>query len=118
MTKTYAQLQKQIKKLQQEADAARAKEVAGVVSRIKEAINHYGLTVADLFPPNAARKERTLRSSAKSGAKAPKKQLAPPKYSDGSGKTWNGIGKRPGWFVAALTAGKTATDLEIAPSRT
>ncbi len=115
MTKTYAQLQKQIAKLQQEADALRAKEIAEVVARIQEAINHYGLTAADLFPSGVARKSRSPKLAAKpaKAGKAPKKQPAPPKYTDGQGKTWNGIGKRPGWFVAALTSGKKAQDLEI-----
>lgn len=120
MTKTYAQLQKQIAKLQQEADDIRAKEVAGVVGRIQEAIAHYGLTVADLFPQPTVRNPRTSKTSAQPAkaakgtetAKA-KKPPAPPKYTDGQGKTWNGIGKRPGWFVSALATGKTATDLEI-----
>ena len=117
MTKTYAQLQKQIVKLQQEADAIKAKEVAGVIERIQEAIQHYGLTTADLFPTKPARKGRGSKASAKTAqagkAAKGKKQPAPPKYTDGQGKTWNGIGKRPGWFVAALAAGKTAKDLEI-----
>lgn len=113
MTKTYTQLQKQIAKLQQQADALKAKEVAGVIGRIQEAINHYGLTAAELFPPTTARKAKASKLPAKS-AKALKKQPAPPKYTDGTGKTWNGIGKRPGWFVAALSAGKDAKELEIA----
>jgi len=39
MAKTYSQMQKQIAKLQREADALKNKEVGGVVARIKEAIN-------------------------------------------------------------------------------
>ena len=45
---TLAALNAQIAKLQAQAEALRAKEVAGVVARIREAIVHYGLTVADL----------------------------------------------------------------------
>lgn len=116
MTKTYAQLQKQIAKLKQEADAIRAKEVAGVIARIQEAIQHYGLTTADLFPAPPTRKARgakTAKPAKPAKAASGKKQPAPAKYTDGQGKTWNGIGKRPGWFVAALAAGKSAKDLEI-----
>ena len=40
MAKTYSQMQKQIAKLQREADALKNKEVGGVVARIKEAIEH------------------------------------------------------------------------------
>lgn len=119
MTKTYAQLQKQIAKLQQEANAVKAKEIAGVIERIQVAIEHYGLTAADLFPPAGTRKAKLPRASVKTTklAKAPKKPPAPPKYTDGAGKTWNGIGKRPGWYVAALAAGKSPQDLEIAAPR-
>lgn len=116
MTKTYAQLQKQIAKLQQEADAIRAKEVAGVIARIQEAIDHYGLTAADLFtapPARKARDTKVVKTAKTAKAATGKKQPAPAKYTDGQGKTWNGVGKRPGWFVAALAAGKTAKDLEI-----
>jgi len=38
MTQTYSQLVKKIAALQQKAASARAKEIAGVVDRIKEAI--------------------------------------------------------------------------------
>lgn len=122
MTKTYAQLQKQIAKLQQEADAIKAKEVAGVVERIQEAIKHYGLTASDLFPVASSREGKGSRVAAKvvrtAKANRPqKKPPAPPKYTDGQSKTWNGIGKRPGWFVAALAAGKTAKDLELAAAQ-
>jgi DNA-binding protein H-NS len=117
MTKTYTQLQQQIAKLQQEAEAIKAKEVSGVIGRIQEAIQHYGLTVGDLFPQGSSRRGRSAQAAAKTteaakGRKA-KRQPAPAKYTDGQGKTWNGIGKRPGWFVSALAGGKTAKDLEI-----
>ena len=111
MTQTYAQLQKQIAKLEKEADAVRKKEVAGVIGRIQEAIKHYGLTTDDLFPKAAAKSAKVSKASAK--PKAPKKPPAPAKYTDGAGKTWNGVGKRPGWFVTGLAAGKMPKDLEI-----
>ena len=62
MTKTYAQLQKQIAKLQQEADAIKVKEVAGVIARIQEAIQHYGLNTDDLFSTPLARKVRGAKA--------------------------------------------------------
>ena len=113
MAKTYAQIQAQIRKLQQEADALKAKEVAGVVARIQEAIAHYGLTAKDLFGklPVAAPPKAPRKASAK-GAKATK-STAPAKYQDAAGHQWSGIGKRPNWFRAALASGKTAADLLI-----
>ena len=115
MAKTYAQIQSQIRKLQQEADALKAKEVAGVVARIQEAIAHYGLTPADLFgKTSAAAGKRARKAAAPAKAARPAKsakQSAPAKYHDGAGNHWSGIGKRPNWFKAALAAGKTADDL-------
>jgi len=35
------------------------------------------------------------------------------KYTDGAGRTWSGVGKRPNWFKDALAAGKTAEELLV-----
>lgn len=116
MAKTLAQIEKQIAALKREADEIRNKEVAGVVSRIREAIVHYGLTSADLFGSNTGRKKgapgagkAAKRTAAKKVAKAP----SAPKYRDDAGNTWTGHGKRPGWFKDAIAAGKSAADLTI-----
>ncbi len=105
MAKSLAQIEKQIEKLKKEADALRAKEIEGVVSRIKDAIAHYQLTPAELFDAPAKRRR---------AAKAPaKKPAAAVKYRDENGNAWSGIGKRPNWFKAALAAGRTAEDLLV-----
>ena len=124
MTKTYTQLQKQIAKLQKEAESVKAKEVAGVVGRIKVAIAHYGLTPDVLFPAPGANGLKAVKApeapkAAKVAkvakvAKAAKKAPSKPKYTDGAGNTWTGIGKRPRWFLAAVEGGKMPKDLEIA----
>mgnify|MGYP000862242620 CR=1 FL=1 len=119
MAKTYAQIQAQIRKLQQEADALKAKEVSGVVARIQEAIAHYGLTAADLFgnaPAGLRRKAAAPRPRKSAKATKAAKAPSPPKYQDDAGHQWTGIGKRPNWFKDALAAGKTADDLRIKPA--
>ncbi|PTT87402.1 histidine biosynthesis protein, partial [Pelomonas sp. HMWF004] len=61
MAKTLLSLLKQIEQLQKQADALRSREKSDVVARIKEAIAHYDITVAELFggpPAKAARKPR------------------------------------------------------------
>ena len=114
MAKTYAQIQSQIRKLQQEADALKAKEVAGVVARIQDAIAHYGLTAQDLFgQTSAAARQKPARKTAVAKAAKAAKPAAPAKYRDEDGHQWSGIGKRPNWFKAALAAGKTADDLLV-----
>lgn len=118
MAKTLAQIEEQIAKLQKEAEALKAKEVSGVVERIKDAIAHYGLTVEDLFGRSvsgrkAANKDgvRLKKSTAK---KATTKGIrVPVKYRDDAGNTWTGRGNKPRWLVAALASGKNAEDFAV-----
>ncbi|WP_082938232.1 H-NS family nucleoid-associated regulatory protein [Mitsuaria sp. 7] len=56
------------------------------------------------------------RASVKRAAGGRKKGPGLPKYQSAEGQTWTGVGKRPGWFVAALEAGKTEDDLLIKQS--
>lgn len=119
MAKSLKQVLSQIEKLQKEADALRAKEISGVVTRIREAIEHYGLTPEEIFGAATGTAPRRGRGAAKAASKAPAKRAkAPrgagaPKYHDGAGRTWTGVGKRPTWFKDALAGGKTAEDLLI-----
>ena len=64
MARTLAVIQQQIEKLQKEAEVVKAKEVAGVIQRIKLAIASYGLKPNDLFatkgrPPGRPKKVAT-----------------------------------------------------------
>lgn len=115
MAKSYAQIQKQIAKLQKEAEALKAKEVSGVVARIKEAIAHYGLTAADLgLAASASRTTGPQRAASKARANsesAPSRPARAVKYADATGQTWSGVGKRPTWFKNALAAGTPLEDL-------
>ncbi len=146
MAKSLAQIQAQIEKLQAQAEAVKAKEIAGVIARIKVAIAHYGLNAIDLglakqagrkpgsknkvlkaggeaaASAPAAKKGRTKKAGPESATKAkvskPKAAKAPgiAKYADGTGKTWTGNGKRPKWFVDAIAGGKTAQELLVQPA--
>lgn len=117
MAKSLKQVLSQIEKLQKEAQALRAKEISGVVARIREAIEHYGLTPEELFGSASAKPRGTRRTARTAKAGAPARKAArgggTPKYHDGAGRTWTGVGKRPNWFKDALAAGKTAEDLLI-----
>lgn len=122
---TLADINAEIARLERERDAIRASEVQEVVGRIKEAIAHYGLTAEDLGlglkkrgrPAGKAADAAPAKKRAGRGAAKAAKKAAPgaPKYTNGE-KTWSGHGKRPGWFVDALAAGKTAEDLLIKPA--
>src|ERR1017187_9195625 len=118
MTQSYSQIVRQIESLQRKANAARKKEVAGVVSRIKEAISFYNLTAGELglsavrsaapSPSHAAipkRKKGAAKSKSKFGDVA--------KYRDAAGNEWVGRGPRPIWLREALASGKTLADFAI-----
>ena len=116
MAKSLQTLLKQIAQLQKQADALRSREKADVVDRIKEAIAHYGITADELFggsPAKATRKKRAAAPAGKARKPAAKKPGGVAKYTDGAGRTWSGVGKRPNWFKDALAAGKTAEDLLV-----
>ena len=124
MTKKYAQIVKQIKKLQLEAEKLRRNEIDGVVTRIREAISFYQLSADDLglnlkakgpAAKAAAPAKRKKRKAGVKASKAPKapKTTKPPKYGNGAGGTWAGIGKRPNWLREALSSGRQLSEFEI-----
>lgn len=113
LAKTLAQIQAQIAKLQAEADALKKKETEGVVKRIREAIDHYGLTQADLFEVGARRKATAVESKAK--VRKPSKakgQKVAVKFRDGQ-NTWSGRGTRPRWLTAKLAEGRSLDDFAV-----
>jgi DNA-binding protein H-NS len=107
VSKSYENLQKQIASLQREADALKAKEIGGVVARIREAIDHYGLTPEEVFGTGPAKRGRKLGAVPKRVAKS---DLPAVKYRDEAGNAWSGRGPRPGWFKAAIESGKNIDD--------
>jgi DNA-binding protein H-NS len=112
MAKTLAQINRQIEKLQRQAEALKQQEVNGVINRIKDAIDHYGLTAKDLglTAGRGGTSSRAVRKANVRKAVAVRKPV-PVKYRDEEGHTWTGRGKRPNWFKAALESGKTPEDL-------
>jgi DNA-binding protein H-NS len=120
MAKSYSQMQKQIAKLQREAEALKKKEVGGVVERIKTAIAHYELTEEDLFGSRKSR-SRTGNKGLGDGVAKPagkaalKGRKVPVKYRDENGNTWSARGSRPKWLVAALESGRKIEDFLVKP---
>jgi len=106
MARTYLEVMGQIGKLQAEAESLRRKEVAGVIKRIREAIDHYGLTSQDLGfkVPRLAR------------AAGVRKATAGARYGDGQGNVWGGRGPRPAWLREALAQGRTLEEFVLGGS--
>jgi DNA-binding protein H-NS len=110
MTKTYAQVMKQIDALSKEAERLKRKEVDGVIARIREAIDAYGLTAMDLGLGGRIDRSPGSKSKGKKVVKAAKATKPVVRFRDGAGNTWIGRGPRPQWIQDALAAGKKLED--------
>jgi DNA-binding protein H-NS len=113
MSRTYIQIVKQIETLQAEAEKLRKQEIEGVVQRIRDAIDHYGLNASDLgLQLASADKGKTAAKKRGRKAKAafPTKVI---KFRDEQGRGWGGRGKRPQWLRDALATGKTLNDFLV-----
>jgi DNA-binding protein H-NS len=100
MAQTYKQLTAQIAKLSQQAENVRQSEMAGVIERIKSAIEAYNLTPEQLFDasPSVAAKRSGAASSGKS---------APAKKRPAAGRARGGF-ERP-WRLAARSISSRST---------
>ena len=118
MQKSLSRIQQQIEKLQRQASKLRSREAAGVIKKIKVAIEHYGLTAEDLFVGRTKRgaKAATGNGHTESTKRAVTRKHAPiaVKYRDNEGNTWTGRGSQPRWLVAYLKAGRKINDFAVA----
>lgn len=107
---TLAEINQQIAKLQQLATHIADAEKAEVIGKMKVAIDHYGITAAELGLSNSGKGKA---NASKANGKGKPKAKAPGriKYKDDAGHTWTGVGRKPAWFVQALAGGKTEGDL-------
>ncbi|MET0382582.1 MAG: H-NS histone family protein [Burkholderiaceae bacterium] len=89
MTKTYVQIQKRIETLQREADQLKRKEIDDVIAKIKEAIDVYELTAADLgfVGRGAAREGAATHGRAGANGRAANHARAA-KFRDEFGNVW------------------------------
>lgn len=117
MTKTYTQIVKQIEALKLEAEKLRKQEVDGVVKTIRQAIQAYNLSSADLGFVDGKFAAPVKGKAAAKGkpAKTAKAAKSPPvvKYRNEAGQSWGGIGKRPRWLQEAIAAGRALEDFAV-----
>ena len=97
---SYTELQREIARLMQQAEAARKAEVRAVIDDIKAKMSEYGITAADLGSGG--------RSSRAKGTTVVAKHRHP-----STGETWTGRGKMPRWLQAEVNAGKRKEDFLI-----
>jgi DNA-binding protein H-NS len=100
--KSYSAIKAEIAKLEKQAKAALRSEVAGVVEKIKKAIEAYGLTAADLGFGGGKTKKHASTRRARAATKAATTTTGVAKYRDPqTQKTWTGRGKPPAWIAGA-----------------
>jgi DNA-binding protein H-NS len=123
MARTLAQIETQIAKLQQRADAIKAKEMVGVIERIRDAVGHYGLTPEHIFGVQAAKAPPPRKAKASVEQVAVKKTAATQsavkgkrvaiKYRDDKGNAWSGRGSQPRWLRTAVENGMSREDFSV-----
>ena len=104
---TLEQIQARMKKLQAQAEAMVAAKSQSVLNQIRDLMEKYGLTTADLDAHTGGKKR-----GPKPGAKAAAKSAASAaKYRDPkSGATWTGHGRAPAWIANAKDRSKFLVD--------
>lgn len=107
-TRTIEELDSEIARLTEEREALKAKQVAEVVSNIKDAIARYELTRDDLF---GVKRRGGSQGDGRKRAAAANVGAA---YQDGAGNSWGGRGPRPKWLRAALQAGRSLEEFRVA----
>lgn len=105
--RTSQQIGEEIARLQSEMEKAREVEKAEVVAKIKVAVEHYGITAADIGFSALGK----TSPKPKAGVKPKAKTAAPAKFKDDAGHTWSGYGRKPKWLIDLLAAGKTEDKL-------
>ena len=88
--------------LEKEIEATRRQEKADAVSKVRELMSQYGLSMADLAPKSTAK-----GVSAKGGKVAVKYR------NTATGDTWSGRGLQPKWLKAALAAGRKIEEFAV-----
>jgi len=91
MTNSYKELLQQREALEQAIAAARAHELSEAITKARELVAEFGLTVQDVFPSG--------RGASKSSSKSSTGTKVAPKYRDpATGQSWTGRGKAPKWI--------------------
>jgi DNA-binding protein H-NS len=100
---TYSELLKQIEALTRQAEDLRKTEIENVIADIREKMEKYGITVADLGGQKGA-----ARSAKKATGKVAAKYRNP-----ASGETWTGRGRTPKWLAEAEEKGQKRESFAI-----
>lgn len=120
-------LNRQIAKLQKQADAIKNREKKGVIERIRQQIIQYDLTPAELFSEAPVRRGRRPAAAgadvlSEPSAERPRRgrpagavsrKPVPIRYRDEEGNTWTGRGKTPNWLKAHIDNGRRSEEFLV-----
>ncbi len=108
-----ADLKSAIERMKSEMERRRADEIAVVIADIREKMDRYGLSIADLGFTAAERALGRGRSRNR-GTGEDRRGTVAPKYRDpATGSTWSGRGRMPLWLAAAVEAGRSRDEFLI-----
>lgn len=107
-------IQKQIVKLQKQADDIKSRECDATVAEIIVKMQAFGISIKDLQLAMARDKTRNTAKPARAAAKSRKPAMsAPVKFRGPSGETWSGRGLTPRWLSALLSQGRTKEEFAV-----
>ena len=103
-----SELRRLAKDVQKAIDSAEAKRRKDARVAVEKVAKEYGVSIAELLAERKAKPKRRKKPSAK-------KAGAKPKYRNPTDptQTWTGKGRRPKWYLDAIAAGNTETDLLV-----
>jgi DNA-binding protein H-NS len=92
---TLESIEMKIKRLQEQAEAIKAKQASAMLDRIAELMRKSGVTVADIEAYIGKNKRGAMRSTAIATHAKPAAKYVDPK----TGATWSGHGRAPAWIA-------------------
>jgi DNA-binding protein H-NS len=93
---TLESIEMKIKRLQERAEAIKAKQVSATLDRIRDMMEKNGLTLADIEAHVGGKKRGAMRST----AIATRAETSTAKYRNPkTGATWSGHGRAPAWIA-------------------
>lgn len=110
--KTYADIQKQIAKLQTQAERMRKGSIDKAIGQIRELMEKNGISIADLTEALAAKGKRGRKPGKADGGTPTAVKLKYQAPTDPS-QTWSGRGRKPKWVQEWIDAGNELEKLLI-----
>ncbi|NYT57320.1 H-NS histone family protein [Alcaligenaceae bacterium] len=107
-------IEKEILKLQKQAQALQAKQRGPVVTSIIRSMREYDITPEDIAAAYKPKTKSTRAGSVKKASAPAVKRTVPAKYRHPeTNETWTGRGKAPRWITNAEAEGKSRNDFLI-----